>query len=172
MYQSHHAVKSSACKNQRYHSGQWKQLDLPHNFLVDEDCDQLAKFLNMRGWEPTLQLLFAQSILVLVEIEESIWNRRRGGLILGVVVRLEVGVTQGVFDRDTLSRVECKKLLEQIQGHVVALGEHCAEGNLLLKGEGANVFARTAGFDAVVVFHGWCAENVQDEGQLVVVCNC
>lgn len=76
---------------------------------------------------------------------------------------------QGFLDGDTLSRVESEQLLEQIQCGVVTLGEECAEGNLLLKGEGADVFAGTAGFDAVVIFHGGCAEDVQDEGQLVVI---
>lgn len=85
------------------------------------------------------------------------------------MVWLEVGVFEGFFNGDTLSRVESEQLLEQIQSRVVALGEECAEGNLLLKGEGADVFAGTAGFDAVVIFHRGCAEDVQDEGQLVVI---
>lgn len=76
---------------------------------------------------------------------------------------------EGFFNGDTLSRVESEQLLEQIQSRVVTLGEECAEGNLLLKGEGADVFAGTAGFDAVVIFHRGRAEDVQDESQLVVI---
>lgn len=76
---------------------------------------------------------------------------------------------QGFLYGDTLSRVESEQLLKQIQSGVVALGEECAEGNLLLKGEGADVFAGAAGFDAVVIFHRGCAENIQDESQLVVI---
>lgn len=85
------------------------------------------------------------------------------------MVRLEVRVFQGFLDGDTLSRVESEQLLEQIQSHVIALGEECMEGDLLLKGEGADVFAGTAGFDAVVIFHRGCAEDIKDEGQLVVI---
>lgn len=78
-------------------------------------------------------------------------------------------MAKGILDGDPLGRVKGQQLLEQIQGQVVALGEEGAEGNLLLKGERADVLACAAGLDAVVVFHGWCAENVQDEGELVMI---
>lgn len=41
--------------------------------------------------------------------------------------------------------------------------------HLLLEWQRADVLASTAGLDAVVVFHGWRAEDVEDEGELVVI---
>ena len=114
-------------------------------------------------------MLLTQRILVLVEIKESLGDRGCGGLILGIVVRLQIRVAQSVLDGNALGRVEGQQFFEQVQGQLVALGEECSEGNLLLKGEGPDVLACPSGFDAVVVFHRWRAENVQDQGQLVVV---
>ena len=79
-------------------------------------------------------------------------------------------MTQGIFDRDTLGRVEGKQLLQQIESQVVALGEQCLERDLLLERKGSDVFSRPARLDSVVVFHSWCAQDIEDEGQLVVVC--
>lgn len=117
----------------------------------------------------TLQLLLTQCILVLVKIKESVRNRWRSGLVIWIVVWLQVRVAQGVFHRDALGGVEGQELFEQVQGQVVALGEERSEGDLLLKREGSDVLACSAGFDAVVVFHGWGAEDVQDQSELVVV---
>lgn len=78
-------------------------------------------------------------------------------------------MAQGILDGDTLGWVEGQQLLEQVQGLIIALGEEGAEGDLLLKGERADVLAGSSRLDAVVVFHCWCAEDVQDEGKLVVV---
>lgn len=119
--------------------------------------------------ERTLQLLLAERILVLVKIKESIRNWGSSGLIVRVMVRLQVGVLEGFFDCDTLGRVECEKSLQEVKSLVVALREEGLEGNLLLEGEGADVLARTAGLDSVVVFHGWCTQDVKDKGQLVVI---
>lgn len=118
----------------------------------------------------TLQLLLAERILVLVEIEESIRDRGSSGLIVRVMVRLQVRVLEGFFDRDTLGGVECEEFLQEIKGLVVALGEEGLERNLLLEGKRADVLASTAGLDSVVVLHGWCTQDIKDKGQLVVVC--
>ena len=56
----------------------------------------------------TLQLLLRQVILVLIEIEEFFWNSLCRWLILRVMVRLQVRVSQGLFNSDALDRVECK----------------------------------------------------------------
>lgn len=69
-------------------------------------------------------------------------------------------MTQGVFDGDALSRVESKESLEEVEREFVALGEEVLEGDLLLEGEGADVFPGSAGFDSIVVFHGWCAQDI------------
>lgn len=78
-------------------------------------------------------------------------------------------MTEGFFDGNPLGGVECEQSLQEIEGEVVALGEEGVEGDLLLEGEGADVLSSSAGFDSIVVFHGGCAQDVQDEGQLVVV---
>lgn len=78
-------------------------------------------------------------------------------------------MAQGVLNRNALGRVESQQLLEQVQGLVVALGEEGTEGNLLLKGERADVLAGSSGLNTVVVFHCRRAEDVQDEGELVVI---
>lgn len=150
---------------------------LPHDLLVNQICKLLAEKKKKKrqdiGWvmetKHTLQLVLAESILVLVEIEESFGDRRRRGLVVRVVVRLQIRVTQSVFDGDTLGRIEGKKFLKEVEREFVALGEEGLEGDLLLKGKGANVFPGPAGFDSVIVFHGWCAQDIQDQGQLVVV---
>ena len=114
-------------------------------------------------------MLLAQRILVLVEIEESIRNRRGCWLVVGVMIRLQVRVAQCFLDGDTLGRVEGQQLLEQVQGELVALREEGSEGDLLLKGEGPDVLACATGLDAVVIFHGGGAQDIQDQGQLVVI---
>lgn len=79
-------------------------------------------------------------------------------------------MTESFFDRDPLGGVECQKSLQEIEGEVVALREEGLEGDFLLEGERADVLSSSARFDSIVVFHGWCTQDVQDEGQLVVVC--
>jgi len=67
-----------------------KRESLPHNLLVDEE----------------LQLLLCQVVLVLVKVEELLWNRVGGRLVIWVVVRLKVWVLERILDCDTLDRVE------------------------------------------------------------------
>lgn len=117
----------------------------------------------------TLQLLLAESILVLVKIEESIRNRGSSGLVVRVMVRLQVRMTEGFLDCDPLGGVECEKSLQEVKGEVVALRKEGLEGDLLLEGEGTDILASTAGLDSVVVLHGGCTQDVKDKGQLVVV---
>lgn len=145
---------------------------LPHDLFVNQVCAIVSLIVGRLIWmkvERTLQLLLAERILVLVEIKKTIWNWGSSGLIVRVMVRLQVRVPEGFFDCDTLGGVECEKSLQEVKGLVVALGEESLEGNLLLEGEGADVLARTAGLDSIVVLHGWCAQNVKDKGQLVMV---
>lgn len=78
-------------------------------------------------------------------------------------------MAQGILNGDALGRVKGQQLLEQVQGQVVALGEEGAEGDLLLKGERADVLAGSSGLDTIVVFHCWRTKDIQDEGELVVV---
>ena len=47
--------------------------------------------------------------------------------------------------------------------------EHSLEGNLLLEGQTADVLARAAALDAIVIFHGWRTKDVKNERELVVV---
>lgn len=117
----------------------------------------------------TLQLLLAERILVLVKIKESIRDRRCRGLVFRVVVRLQVRVTKGILDGDTLGRVEGKQFLQQVESQVVALGEQGLERDLLLERQRADVFSCPARFDSVVVFHCWCSQHIEDKSQLVVV---
>jgi hypothetical protein len=77
---------------------------------------------------------------------------------------------QGVFDCDALDGVERKQTLQQVQSKVGSLGEHGLPRNLLLERKRPNVLPSTAGLDAVVVFHSWCTQNIEDEGKLVVIC--
>ena len=131
----------------------WKKQILAHDLLENQD----------------LQLFFAQCILVLVEVEELLWNGIGNWLVVGVVIRFEIGVLECVFDCNAFDRVECKQFLKQVECQVGGLWEHCFEGNLLFEWKRADVLASTSRLDAVVVFHGWCAKDVQDEGQLVVI---
>lgn len=117
----------------------------------------------------TLQLLLGQGILVLVEVEEFLWNRLGGRLIIRVMVRLEIGVLQGILDSDAFDWVECKQLVEKVQGEVRRVRKHGLPWDLLFERQGADVLASTARLDAVVVLHGRGAENIEDERQLVVV---
>lgn len=79
------------------------------------------------------------------------------------------------LDADSLDGIESEEFLEEIERTVLTefglFGEEGRERDLLFEWEGADVLARTTRFDAVVVFHCWGAEDVQDEGQLVVVCS-
>ena len=117
----------------------------------------------------TLQLLLRQVILVLVEIEEFFWDSLCRWLIVRIMIRLQVRVPQGLFNSDALDRVECKQLLEQVEGQVGGLWEHDFHWNLLLERQRANVLASTTRLDAVVVFHGRGTEDVKDKGQLVMI---
>jgi hypothetical protein len=46
----------------------------------------------------TLQLFLGEVVLVLVKVEELLWDRIGTWLIIWVVVRLEVWVLEGVLD--------------------------------------------------------------------------
>lgn len=126
---------------------------LPHNLLVNQ----------------LLQLLLAQVVLVLVKVKELLGDWRRGRLVLGVVVRLEVWVLERLLDGDALDGVEGQQLLEEVESHVGRVGEERAEGHLLLEGKRSDVLARASGLDAIIILHCWRAEDVEDEGKLVVV---
>jgi hypothetical protein len=117
----------------------------------------------------TLQLILTQRILVLVEIKKLLRDGLGGGLVFGIMVRIEIRMSEGVFDGDALDRVEGEELLQQIEGQVRCLGKHGLEGDLLLEGERADIFSRATGFDAVVILHGGGAEHVQDESQLMMI---
>ena len=60
---------------------------------------------------------------MLVKVEELLGNWGRCGLVLGVVVRLKVGVFQSFLHSDALNRVESEKLLEQVERQIRCLGE-------------------------------------------------
>lgn len=126
---------------------------LPHNFLVDQ----------------LLELVLAQVVLVLVKVKELLGNWRCSGLVLGVVVGFEVRVLESLLHRDALDGVEGEELLEKVQSQLRSLGEEGLEGNLLLEGKRANVLSCTPALNAVVVLHRGCTENVENQGQLVVV---
>lgn len=128
-------------------------LVLPHNLLVNQ----------------LLQLLLAQGIFVLVEIEKFLRDRGRSGLVIRVVVRLQVWVLEGILHRDSLHGVECKQLLQEVECQIRRLGEQGAEWHLLLERQRADVLSCSSRLDAVVVLHGWCTEHIQNQSQLVVV---
>ena len=119
--------------------------------------------------KPTLQLLLTKGILVLVKVKETLRNRGRRRLVIWVMVRLQIRMTEGIFDRNSLGGVECEESLEKIKGEVVALGEEDLEGDLLLEGKGTDVLSSTSGFDSIVVLHSRCAQDIQDKSQLMVV---
>src|SRR2546421_11865734 len=124
-----------------------------HDFLKNQD----------------LQLLFAQRILILIKVKELRWDRLRRWLVIRVVVWLEVGVLECILDSNTFDRVESEQFFEEIESQIRCLWKHGFERNFLLERKRTDVFACTSRLDAVVVFHGWCAKDVQDESQLVVV---
>jgi len=101
---------------------------LSHDLLVDE----------------LLQLLLAEVILVLIEVEELLWDRAGSWLIVGIMVWLEIGVLECLINGDTLDRVESKEFLKEVKSEVGGLGEHLLEWDLLLEWEGADVLAGTA----------------------------
>jgi hypothetical protein len=66
---------STVCKalrllRTRFPTDPFQGQGLPHDLLVDE----------------LLELLFGEVVLVLIEIEEFLWNRRCGGLIIRVMI--------------------------------------------------------------------------------------
>lgn len=126
---------------------------LPHNLLVNQ----------------LLQLLLAEGIFVLVEIEKFLRDRRRSGLVLRVVIGLEVWVLEGILHRDSLHGIERKQLLQEVECQIRRLGEQGAEWHLLLERQRADVLSCSSRLDAVVVLHGGCAEHVQNQSQLVMV---
>jgi hypothetical protein len=101
---------------------------LPHDLLPDQP----------------LQLLLTQLLLIAIELEELLRNRVSRRLVLRVMVRLEVGVLEGFVDGDALDGVEGQELLEEVERKVGRLGEEGFERDLLLEGEGADVFAGAA----------------------------
>jgi len=130
-----------------------REENLPHDLLVDQ----------------LLKLLLSEIVLVLVEVEELLRNGCSGRLIFGIVVRLKVWVLECLVDSDALDGIECEQLLQEVESHVGGLGEHALEWDLLLEGERADVFTSAARLDAIVILHCRSAENVQDQGELVVV---
>ncbi|KAL7356268.1 hypothetical protein ACKS0A_06254 [Histoplasma ohiense] len=78
-------------------------------------------------------------------------------------------MAQSFFDTDSFYWVECKEFLEQVQGQIGGLGEEGLQGYLLFKREGSDIFPSTTRFDAIIVFHGWCPQDIQDEGKLMVI---
>lgn len=126
---------------------------LPHNLLVDE----------------LFELLLAQIIFVFIKVEELLGDRGSSRLIIGVMVRLKVWVLEGLLHCDTLDGVKGEELFEEVQGEIGCLREQRPERNLLLEWQRTNIFPGTAGLDAVVVFHCRGSQNVENQGQLMVV---
>jgi len=97
---------------------------LSHNFRVNE----------------RLQLFLGQIILILIEIEELLWDRFSGRFILWIMVWREVWVLERLLDRDSLDWVESQQLLEEIDGvwffawHEDLFWEEGLEIDLLLEG--------------------------------------
>lgn len=121
------------------------------------------------GQRRTLELLLAERVLVAVKVEEAVGDGVCGWFVVWVVVRLEVGVAQGLLNRDALDGVEGEQAIEQIEGEVGRGGEELAPGNLLFKGQRAYVLARPSRLYAVVVLHCRGAEHIEDQSELMVV---
>ena len=138
----------------------------------------------------TLELLATE--LLLVEGEELGREDVGRRLVVGVVVRLEVGVCERVLDRDALLRVEGEAsvdisisvndldvlvrsggrryaLLQQVDRKRVRVGVDGRERLALLEGQRAQVVARAVRRDGVEVVERGCAKHVQDQRQLVVI---
>lgn len=148
-----HGIQTNPLCSDKQATSNKRLFFLPHNLLVNQ----------------LLQLLLAQVVLVLVKVKELLGDWRRGRLVLGVVVRLEVWVLERLLDGDALDGVEGQQLLEEVESHVGRVGEERAEGHLLLEGKRPDVLARASGLDAIIILHCWRAEDVEDEGKLVVV---
>lgn len=114
-------------------------------------------------------MLLAQIVLVLIKVEEFLWDRAGRWLIIRVMVWLEVGVLKCLVNGNTLDRIESEKLLKEVKSKVGGLGEHLLEWNLLLERKRADVLASSAGLDAIVVLHGRRTKDVEDESQLMVI---
>ena len=70
-----------------------------------------AKYEYGNDAQPTFKFLLGQSIFVLVEVEELLWDGFCGWLVFWVVIRLQVRVPQCLFNGDSLHGVESEKLL-------------------------------------------------------------
>jgi hypothetical protein len=126
---------------------------LSHDLVVDE----------------LFQLLLAQVVLVLIKVEELLWDRASRWLIIGIMVWLEIGVLKSLVNSDALNWVESKELLKQVKCEIGGLGEHLLERNLLLERKRADILASAAGLDTIVVLHSWRTKYIEDESQLMVI---
>ena len=120
------------------------------------------------GDSRTFQLFFCDVLLV-VEIEKTRVQQRRGRFVGRVVVGFQVRVGQRALDVDPGLGVEGKELLEHVERERVLALEQDREWLLLPERERADVLAGPVGGDGVEVVDRGRAEHVEDDAQLVVV---
>ena len=111
-----------------------------------------------------LELLAAELLVRVVEAEERTRDRGRGRLVFRVVVRLEVGVREGVLDGDALLWIEGETLLEQVDRERVGVRIQRCKRLPLLERQRAKIITRAVGRNLVEVVEVGRAEDVKDAG--------
>ena len=76
--------------------------------------------------------------------------------------------SRGEADHE-ITQVAHQSLGKKVDCEGVGVGEELGEWPALAEGQRANVVPRSARRDGVELVKSWCAEDVEDEGQLVVV---
>lgn len=106
---------------------------------------------------------------VLDHLEVEIEGGGAVRLVRGVVPDLEVGVLEGLLDRDARRGVEGEHAIEQVEGVRVGVGEERSEGLLGHEGQVAHVLLGPGRADARQRLLVGRAEDVQDLVELVDV---
>jgi hypothetical protein len=119
--------------------------------------------------EKFAQLADAKLLLAGIELKVVRFERRARRFILGVVVGSEVGMLEEVLDRRPVLGVKGERAGEKVEGVGACVGKKGGKGAALADRKRADVLARAAGGDAVVFVEAGGAEDVEDEGELVVV---
>ena len=104
---------------------------------------------------------FVDDLKVEVESGGAVW------LIRGIVPDVQVGVLEGLLDRDTRRRIERQHTVQQVQRIGVGLREQLLEGHLRHEGQITHIFLGAGRSDARQGLFVGCTEVVKDLIQLV-----
>lgn len=101
------------------------------------------------------------------DLEVEVEGRGAVRFVRGVVPDVQVGVLEGLLDRDTRRRIECQHAVQQVQRIGVGLREQLLEGHLRHEGQVAHVFLGAGRSNARQGLFVGCTQVVQDLIQLV-----